>query len=48
MGTPDLAKIADKLGVPVFVDNNANAAAAGCYVSQDAYENLLLQRQPTG
>jgi len=30
------------------VDNNANAAAAGCYVSQDEFENVALHRQPTG
>lgn len=48
MGTPDFAKYEESLGVRFFVDNNANAAAAGCYVSQDEYENLLLQRQPTG
>ena len=47
-GMPDFGKLADSLGIPIFVDNNANAAAAGCYVSQDEYENLLLQRQPTG
>lgn len=46
--TADFVKVADSLGVPVFVDNNANAAAAGCYVSQDEFENILLQRQPTG
>ncbi len=47
-GMPDFGKLADSLGVPIFLDNNANAAAAGCYVSQNKYENLLLQRQPTG
>ena len=48
LGMPDFAKMAKGLGVPIFVDNNANAAAVGCYVSQDSCENLLLQRQPTG
>ena len=47
-GMPDFARLSESLGVPIFVDNNANAAAAGCYVSQDEYENILLQRQPTG
>lgn len=47
-GMPDFSKYEASLGVRFFVDNNANAAAAGCYVSQDEYENLLLQRQPTG
>lgn len=44
----DFARLSKTLGVPIFVDNNANAAAAGCYVSQDRYESILLQRQPTG
>ena len=48
LGMPDFAKMSAKLGVPIFVDNNANAAAVGCYVSQDSYEHILLQRQPTG
>ncbi|MBP3893442.1 MAG: ROK family protein [Atopobiaceae bacterium] len=48
IGMPDFAKLSEKLGVPIFVDNNANAAAVGCYVSQDRFENVLLQRQPTG
>ena len=48
LGNPDFAKVSKRLGVPIFVDNNANAAAVGCYVSQDTYENVLLQRQPTG
>ena len=47
-GMPDFTKYEESLGVRFFVDNNANAAAVGCYVSQDEYENLLLQRQPTG
>lgn len=38
----------ERFGVPVFVDNNANAAAVGCYVSQDSYESIALHRQPTG
>ena len=44
----DFGALADKLGVSVFIDNNANAAAVGCYVSQDRYENVALHRQPTG
>ena len=44
----DFGKLSEKLGVPVFVDNNANAAAVGCYVSQDEHENVALHRQPTG
>jgi cellobiose-specific phosphotransferase system component IIB len=48
IGMPDFARMSERLGVPIFVENNANAAAAGCYVSQDKYESILLQRQPTG
>lgn len=48
LGMPDFSKLTERLGVPIFVDNNANAAAVGCYVSQDVYEHILLQRQPTG
>ena len=48
LGMPDFAKLSESLGVPIFVDNNANAAAVGCYVSQDEYENIALHRQPTG
>ena len=48
LGMPDFARLSEGLGVPIFVDNNANAAAAGCYVSQDEYENVALHRQPTG
>lgn len=44
----DFSYLEDKYGVPVFVDNNANAAVVGCYVSQDEYENMALHRQPTG
>ena len=48
LGTPDFARLSESLGVPIFVDNNANAAAVGCYVSQDQFENIALHRQPTG
>ncbi len=48
LGMPDFAKLSEGLGVPIFVDNNANAAAVGCYVSQDEFENVALHRQPTG
>ncbi|MDO4798879.1 MAG: ROK family protein, partial [Coriobacteriales bacterium] len=47
-GTPDFARLSDALGVPIFVENNANAAAVGCYVSQEQHENIALHRQPTG
>ena len=48
LGMPDFARLSERIGVPIFVDNNANAAAVGCYVSQDRYENIALHRQPTG
>ncbi len=48
MGMPDFARLSKALGVPIFVDNNANAATVGCYVSQDRFENIALHRQPTG
>lgn len=41
-------KIAERYGVKVFVDNNANAAAVGCYVSQDVYDSVVLHTQQTG
>ena len=44
----DFSYLEDKYGVPVFVDNNANAAVVGCYVSQDEHENIALHRRPTG
>lgn len=35
-------------GIPVFVDNDTNAAVTGCYVMQEAYESVMFHRQPTG
>ena len=32
----------------VFVDNNANAAAVGCYVTQTDYDSVVLHTQQTG
>ncbi len=40
--------ISERYGVKVFVDNNANAAAVGCYVSQDVYDSVVLHTQQTG
>lgn len=40
--------ISERYGVKVFVDNNANAAAVGCYVSQDTYDSVVLHTQQTG
>ncbi len=45
----DLGETLEKrYGTKVFVDNNANAAAVGCYVSQDTYDTLVLYAQQTG
>jgi len=40
--------ITKKFGVKTFVENNANAAAVGCYVSQDVYDSVVLHTQQTG
>ncbi|MBO7675648.1 MAG: ROK family protein [Atopobiaceae bacterium] len=40
--------IAKRYGTKVFVDNNANAAAVGCYISQDDYDSVVLHTQQTG
>lgn len=40
--------LVDKFGVRVFVDNNANAAAVGCYVQQDRYDSVTLHTQQVG
>ena len=40
--------VSKRYGVKVFVDNNANAAAVGCYVSQDMYDSVVLHTQQTG
>lgn len=48
-GTYDLGRtLARKLSLPVFVDNNCNAAAVGCYVSQQDYESLVFYRHAFG
>lgn len=48
-GTFDLrGHIEKRFGIRTFVDNNCNAAAVGCYVSQDAYENLVFFRHAFG
>lgn len=41
-------RLGERFGIPVFVDNNANAGAAGCYVTQDAYDSVVLHTQQTG
>ena len=35
-------------GVEVYMDNDANAAAMGCYVSQDEYDTVVCHIQQTG
>ncbi len=40
--------LTERFGLPVYVDNNCNAAAVGCYVGQDEYENLLFYRHAFG
>lgn len=35
-------------GTTVYVDNNATAAAVGCYVTQDTYENVVFHAQAIG
>ena len=34
--------------VPIYVDNNATAAAAGCYVSQVEWNDVVFHAQPIG
>lgn len=41
-------RLGDVLGLPVFVDNNATAAAAGCYVSQNEWDDLVFHAQAIG
>lgn len=48
-GTYDLrGRIESRFGVKVYVDNNCNAAAVGCYVGQDQYESLVFFRHAFG
>ncbi|MBQ9005268.1 MAG: ROK family protein [Atopobiaceae bacterium] len=48
-GTHDLrGHIEGRFGIKTYVDNNCNAAAVGCYVSQDKYENLVFFRHAFG
>ena len=45
----DLAQVMrGRWGVPVYVDNNATAAAAGCYVSQDKWDDVAFHAQTIG
>lgn len=40
--------LSQRLGIPVFVDNNCNAAAVGCYVSQREARSLVFYRHAFG
>ena len=42
---PHLTK---RFGLPVYVDNNCNAAAVACYVSQCEHESVMFFRQELG
>ena len=42
------AKLRELWGVKVYVDYNASAAAVGCYVSQEKYENVAFHAQAIG
>ncbi len=45
----DLAhSISKRHHVKVFVENNARAAAIGCYLTQDDYDSVVLHTQQTG
>lgn len=41
-------RISELWGTKVFVDYNASAAAVGCYITQDAYENVAFHAQAVG
>lgn len=41
-------RISERFGVRVHVDNNCNAAAAGCFVLQDQYKSLMFYRHEFG
>lgn len=45
----ELAKtMSERWGVPVFVDNNATAAAAGCYMAQTDWDDVAFHAQTIG
>lgn len=41
-------KLVERYGIPVLIENNTNAAAMGCYLLQDEYENISLYRHQLG
>jgi cellobiose-specific phosphotransferase system component IIB len=40
--------LAERFGLPVYVDNNCNAAVVGCYVSQNECESIAFFKQEFG
>ena len=45
----DLGRMLEKrYGIEVYMDNDANAAAMGCYVSQTEYDSVVFHIQRTG
>ena len=40
--------LVERFGVRVYIDNNANAGAVGCYVRQDSYDSVTLHTQQMG
>lgn len=41
-------KLEKTYGTPVFMENNTNAAAMGCYILQDEFESVSLYRHQLG
>ena len=41
-------KLEQVYGVEVYIDNNSNAAAMGCYMSQNDYDTVVFHVQRTG
>lgn len=40
--------LSERFGLPVFVDNNCNAATVACYMSQCEHESVMFFRQELG
>ncbi|MBP3893285.1 MAG: ROK family protein [Atopobiaceae bacterium] len=38
----------ERYGIEVYIDNNSNAAAMGCYMSQTDYDTVVFHAQRTG
>lgn len=41
-------KLEKRYGIEVYMDNDANAAAMGCYMSQEDYDSVVFHIQRTG